>query len=231
VKLSADRLLTLLNGILDFSRIEAGKLSLQMADFDVHRMLKETVESLWPDAAEKALEITCGVAREVPRMVRGDAGRLRQVIANLVGNAIKFTQHGRVTLTVEAEPAQASGRENTVEQNSGDAAEDLPGDFSSRDLALHVTVRDTGIGIPREKQQLIFEAFRQADGSMTRKFGGTGLGLAIASRLVEGMGGRMWVESEVGAGSEFHFTVPLLTVPLGKASTPDVFGNTILNRK
>jgi PAS domain S-box-containing protein len=232
VKLSADGLLTLLNGILDFSRIEAGKLSLQTADFDVHRMLEETVESLRPDAAEKALQITCEVAREVPRMVRGDAGRLRQVVANLVGNAIKFTQHGRVTLTAEAEPAQAPGRENTSEQNSGEAAEDLPGDFSSRGLPLHVTVRDTGIGIPREKQQLIFEAFRQADGSMTRKFGGTGLGLAIASRLVARMGGRIWVESEVGAGSEFHFTVRLLTVPLGKASASDIRPqNTILNRK
>ena len=213
VKLSADRLLTLLNGILDFSRIEAGKLSLQMADFDVHRMLEEILEPLRPDAAEKALEITCGVAREVPRMVRGDAGRLRQVVSNLVSNAIKFTQHGRVTLTVEAEQCGSQRPERTQGKAPGRIAED----FEPRELPLHVTVRDTGIGIPREKQQLIFEAFRQADGSMTRKFGGTGLGLAIASRLVERMGGRIWVESEVGAGSEFHFTVPL-----GKAAAPAV---------
>src|SRR6202158_1805402 len=183
VKSSADRLLHLINDILDFSKIEAGKLDLEETEFKIRDLFSDTLKSLAVRADQKHLELSARVSPSVPSAVIGDPTRLRQLIANLVGNAIKFTDHGNIV--VDAEP----------EDSSNDA------------VHLHIRVSDTGIGIPPEKQQMIFEAFAQADGSTTRRFGGTGLGLTISRRIVEMMGGKMWVESEVGKGSVFHFTV------------------------
>ncbi len=183
VKLSADSLLTVINDILDFSKIEARKLDLDSIEFDLRDSLEETVKTVALRADQKGLELLCEVSAEVPAVVRGDPTRLRQVLVNLVGNAIKFTEQGEIAITVASEGAP----EGSVD--------------------LHFTVSDTGIGIPEEKQKLIFEAFSQADNSTTRKYGGTGLGLTICCRLIEIMGGRIWVESTLGRGSRFHFTV------------------------
>jgi PAS domain S-box-containing protein len=182
VKESADTLLALINDILDFSKIEAGKLALDPIDFDLRSRLEETLLTVALRAHQKGLELACRLAPEVPNALVGDPGRLRQVVLNLVGNAIKFTARGEVVLEVNVESQDEQG------------------------LVLRFTVSDTGIGIPQEKQGMIFEAFTQADSSTTRNFGGTGLGLAISSQLVELMGGRLWVESAPGQGSRFHFT-------------------------
>jgi signal transduction histidine kinase/DNA-binding response OmpR family regulator len=185
VKASADSLLTVINDILDFSKIEAGKLELEALDFNLRDSMVPTIKTLALRADQKGLELTCDIRPEVPWQLVGDPGRLRQIIVNLMGNAIKFTQVGEVGLKVSLES-------RTQDQ-----------------VRLHFVVHDTGIGIPPEKQKLIFEAFSQADGSTARKFGGTGLGLTISKRLVEIMGGRIWVESVVGKGSAFHFTASL----------------------
>jgi PAS domain S-box-containing protein len=182
VKLSADSLLNVINDILDFSKIEAGKIDLESINFDARECIETTLRTLVLRAEEKELELLCDIAPELPAILRGDPTRLRQILFNLVGNAIKFTSEGQVALTVEVE-----------QQEDGDCI-------------LHFTVADTGIGIPKEKQGLIFDAFSQADASTTREFGGTGLGLTITSRLVAMMGGKIWVNSEPGKGSEFHFT-------------------------
>ena len=183
VKLSADTLLALINDILDFSKIEAGKLDLDPIDFSLRDNLDDTLKTLAMRAHQKGLELAAHILPDVPDELVGDPIRLRQVVVNLVGNAIKFTETGEVVVRVELE-----SREND-------------------DIRLHFAVSDTGIGIPANKQGVIFDAFSQADGSTTRKYGGTGLGLAIATQLVQIMGGKIWVESEVGKGSTFHFTV------------------------
>jgi two-component system sensor histidine kinase/response regulator len=182
VKYSAECLLTLLNEVLDFSKIEVGKLSLDPIEFNLRDHLGQAMKTLAARAYETNLELAYFVPQGIPEYVVGDPVRLRQVILNLVGNAIKFTAQGEVVLRVEQESQDAVG------------------------FTLHFSVRDTGIGIPPDKQKLIFEPFSQADGSTTRKYGGTGLGLTIAVRLSEMMGGRIWVESEPGQGSTFHFT-------------------------
>lgn len=185
-KSSADSLLVLLNDILDFSKIEAGKLDLETIDFCLRDALESTVKVMGLQAHQKGLELFCHVLPEVPDALQGDPTRLRQIIVNLLGNAIKFTNTGEVVLRVECE-----------EENANDAV-------------LHFSVTDTGVGVPREKQRTIFQAFTQADGSMTRRYGGTGLGLAISSRLVELIGGKIWLDSEPGEGSVFHFRVRFL---------------------
>ena len=185
VKVSGDSLLTVINDILDFSKIEAGKIDIETIDFDLRELLDSVMKALALRADEKGLELLCEVAAEIPETVRGDSTRLRQVINNLVGNAIKFTESGEVALRVRVE-----GREG-------------------KEAVFQFTVADTGIGIPAEKQALIFDPFSQADTSTTRKYGGTGLGLTISARLVRMMGGKIWVESQVGRGSQFHFTVRL----------------------
>ncbi len=182
VKLSADSLLNLLNDILDFSKIEAGKLEIERIDFPFQQSLGEIVRGLALRAHQKGLELAWRVKPEVPKRLKGDVHRLRQILVNLVGNAVKFTERGEVVVEVEKAGEDASGH------------------------LLHFLVRDTGIGVPEEKQKLIFEAFTQADSSASRKYGGTGLGLAITSRLVKLMGGRIWLESKPGRGSTFHFT-------------------------
>jgi PAS domain S-box-containing protein len=191
VKKSADSLLSVINDILDFSKIEAGKLELDQSPFDLRDSLGDMLNTLALRAHQKGLELACHIAPEVPATVVGDPVRLRQVLINLVGNAIKFTERGEVVVDVQ------------MQKTEGGRQKEKQADHSS---LLHFQVRDTGIGIPADKQALIFEAFAQVDGSTTRKYGGTGLGLAISSRLVERMGGRIWVESVPSQGSTFHFT-------------------------
>jgi len=181
VKASADSLLVLLNDILDFSKIEARKLDLENIEFNVQDDLRDTMKTFALRAGEKGLELTYHIAPEVPAGLVGDPARLQQVMVNLVGNAIKFTTQGEVSVRVE------------VQSQTEDA------------VTLHFVIADTGTGIPAEKQRLIFDPFSQADNSMTRKYGGTGLGLTISARLVEMMGGRIWVECDQ-RGSTFHFT-------------------------
>jgi two-component system, sensor histidine kinase and response regulator len=183
VKLSADSLLHVINEILDFSKIEAGKLELEEEDFDLQDCMESTLKTLALKADEKSLELLCEVVPDVPVVVRGDSARLRQVLTNLIGNAIKFTRHGEV------------GLKALLDSNDGQS------------LVIHFIVSDTGIGISPEKTKLIFDSFSQADTSTTREFGGSGLGLTISRSLVEMMGGKIWVDSQVGQGSQFHFTI------------------------
>ena len=182
LKTSADSLMVLLNDILDLSKIEAGKLRLEPVEFSLSMHLEETMKLMRVRAQQKGLRLTWHIGEGFPAELIGDPTRLRQVLMNLVGNAIKFTEHGEIVVNVNL----GTKREGEVE--------------------LHFTVRDTGIGIPKDKHHLIFEAFTQADASTTRKYGGTGLGLAITTRLVDSMGGKVSLESEPGRGSTFHFT-------------------------
>jgi signal transduction histidine kinase/DNA-binding response OmpR family regulator len=185
VRLSAESLLSIINDILDFSKIEAGKLEIEAIPFDFRESLGETMKSLSVRAHQKGLELIYDVQPDVPEALLGDPGRIRQVLVNLVGNAIKFTESGEVFVEVE---------EESHDDNIS---------------CLHIMVKDTGVGIPPDAQEKIFEAFSQADGSMARKYGGTGLGLTISTRLVTLMGGGIWVESQVAQGSTFHFTLRL----------------------
>ena len=210
VKISGDSLLTVINDILDYSKIDAGRIDLEVVDFNLCDCLELTMKTLALRADEKGLELLCEVGPEVPEIVRGDSSRLRQIIVNLVGNAIKFTQHGEVALKVRSE--------------SGDA----------RSHVLYFEVSDTGIGIAPGNKELIFELFSQADTSTTRKYGGTGLGLTISKRLIELLGGKIWVESELGTGSHFHFTMQVEVadaqqVELGTIAQPEIlFGVKVL---
>jgi len=189
VKNSADSLLTVINDVLDFSKIEAGKLELETVPFGLRDALEETLRTLAARAHAKGLELACRIAPEIPQTLVGDPTRLRQIVVNLVGNAIKFTETGEICVSVEV-------------------AGNIDGSASG-EVDFHFSIADTGIGIPLAKQATIFAPFEQADGSTTRRHGGTGLGLAISSCLVELMGGLIWLESEVGRGSTFHFAVRL----------------------
>jgi signal transduction histidine kinase/ActR/RegA family two-component response regulator len=198
VKVSADSLLGVVNDILDFSKIEAGRLELDSVEFDLAELLREALAPLEAIARKKGLALRQRLAPNVPTRLVGDPGRLRQVLLNLAANAVKFTETGSVEVVAE-EAGVSDGP-------------DMPGGVPSASLRagmcrVHFQIRDTGIGIAFEKQALIFEPFRQADGSTTRRYGGTGLGLSICQRLVSLMGGRIWVESQPGAGSTFHFTI------------------------
>jgi signal transduction histidine kinase/CheY-like chemotaxis protein len=182
VKGSADSLLTVINDILDFSKIEAGKLEIETIAFTLRGSIEPTLKTLALRAHPKGLELNCAFAADVPDSLVGDPNRLRQVLVNLLGNALKFTERGEVNLRVQRD---------SIDQDS---------------TSLHFIVEDTGVGIPIEQQAHIFEAFAQADGSTTRRFGGTGLGLTICRQLVQMMGGRIWVVSTPDQGSAFHFT-------------------------
>jgi signal transduction histidine kinase/ActR/RegA family two-component response regulator len=186
IRNSAEALLHIINDILDFSKVEAGKMHIEQISFDVQRAAEEVIELLGQQAEKKGLELRLRVAREVPRSMHGDPGRVRQVLMNLIGNAIKFTHQGHVSVEIEA--------------LSSERPADPPW--------VRISVADTGIGIPAEKQPLLFEHFTQADTSTTREYGGTGLGLAIGKRLVELMGGQIGVTSELNRGSRFWFTLP-----------------------
>ena len=198
VKASADSLLVVINDILVFSKIEAGKMELESAVFDLRELVEETVRTFGVSASNKQLELVCDIHSDVPQVVAGDAARLRQVLVNLLGNAFKFTDRGEIVVLAEVQR------------------------LHERSVELHFAVRDTGIGIAKEKQGQIFEAFVQADGSSTRRYGGTGLGLTISNRLVAMMGGRIWLDSEPGRGSTFHFTAKLgLALAAGKPSAAE----------
>jgi signal transduction histidine kinase/DNA-binding response OmpR family regulator len=185
VKLSAESLLSVINDILDFSKIEAGKLDMESIPFEMRESLGETMKALSYRAHQKGLELIYEVQPDVPETLVGDPGRIRQIIINLVGNSIKFTERGEISVSVEKESEAPDS------------------------VRLHFAVRDTGVGIPASKQSKIFEAFSQADGSMARVYGGSGLGLTICTRLVGLMNGRIWVESELGKGSTFHLLISL----------------------
>jgi CheY-like chemotaxis protein/nitrogen-specific signal transduction histidine kinase len=185
VKSSGESLLSLLNDILDLSKIESGKLELETIDFSIEDCIEQALQPEIPQGQEKGIDLVWD-AIGIPPIVRGDQVRLRQVLINLVGNALKFTKQGEVTILAEQSAKTESG------------------------MRFHFTITDTGIGIPVEKQRKIFEAFAQADMSTTRRYGGTGLGLSISERLVKLMNGRIWLESEVGTGSKFHFEVTFL---------------------
>jgi signal transduction histidine kinase/DNA-binding response OmpR family regulator len=204
VRLSADGLVSVINDVLDFSKIEADRVELESIDFDLRALMEESLKTLAVRADEKGLELLCELAPDVPEAVHGDPARLRQILLNLVGNAIKFTRRGEVALSV------------ALDEQRGEEFE------------LHFTVSDTGIGIPEKKREVIFSPFAQADSSTTREFGGTGLGLSICARLVALMKGRIWLESEVDRGSTFHFTVrlraaqrPLDSQPTATAEVPE----------
>jgi two-component system sensor histidine kinase/response regulator len=187
VQFSGLALLNVINDILDFSKIEAGKIELEQLDFDLNDCIEDTLKPLSLQVHEKGLEMVCEIAAEVPEWVTGDPGRLRQILNNLVGNALKFTKEGEIGVKVQVDVVEAGAS------------------------TLHFIVSDTGVGIAADKLAVIFDAFGQADTSTTRQYGGTGLGLTIARRMVEMMGGRMWVESAPGEGSRFHFTLRLNT--------------------
>ena len=183
VKTSANSLLGLLNDLLDLAKIESGKIELEKIDFDLRTTLEHAIQTVMTRATEAGLDLVCRLDPEVPTALIGDPSRLRQILVNLLGNAVKFTEKGRVAVEVKTEKEEDSS------------------------LLLHFSVSDTGIGIPPEKLNTIFESFRQADGSISRNYQGTGLGLSISKELVGLMGGDMWVESDLGKGSTFHFTV------------------------
>ncbi len=197
---SAEAMLTIINDILDFSKIESGKLELESHPFELHACVEEALDLLAPKAAEKGLDLACIVDDTIPKILVSDVTRLRQILVNLIGNAVKFTQKGEVV--VEIKPAARGKR-------SPEPGRELDTDFirHPEQWLLHFSVRDTGIGIPVEKQHRLFKSFQQVDASTTRHYGGSGLGLAISKRLTELMGGKIWVESEAGKGSTFHFTI------------------------
>ncbi len=201
VRDSSESLLGVINDILDFSKIEAGKLSLDVREFDLRERLGDAVKSLGFRASSKKLELICHIHPETPKLLVGDANRLRQIIVNLVGNAIKFTDCGEVVLETQL-----------IESDQDE-------------VTLQFTVTDTGVGIPEAKLARIFDAFEQADTTTARRFGGTGLGLSISTRLIDLMGGQIWVESQVGRGSSFHFTARFGVVqPQPESSEADATG-------
>jgi PAS domain S-box-containing protein len=207
IELSATTLLTVINDILDFSKIEAGRVELESNDFNLRDCFEETLKTVAIRADEKGLELLCDIAPDVPQWVNGDAVRLRQIVLNLVGNAIKFTRQGEVGLQVRTETGPDSV------------------------CTLRVTVSDTGIGIPHDRQKIVFDPFTQLDASTTRNYGGTGLGLTISSRLVSLMGGRIWLESEMGQGSQFHFTVQLRPAVLSAPSETTIAADALRNMR
>jgi PAS domain S-box-containing protein len=183
VKQASHSFLHVLNNILDFSKLEVGKVELEETNFNIHEVMKDICDLLYVQAKQKDLGFTVSIGKNVPQELWGDSYKLKQILTNLIGNAIKFTEHGRIETEICVETASADK------------------------LILHCSVKDTGIGIPHDKIDAIFESFRQIDGSMTRRYGGTGLGLAITRRLITLMGGSIWIETEQGKGSVFHFTV------------------------
>jgi signal transduction histidine kinase len=207
VKNSSDALLTLINNILDFSKIEAGQMMLEMAEFDLHKCVRGAARILADRARDKGIVFECTVGSDVPHFVIGDSYRLRQVLINLLSNAVKFTDTGWDKLTVSATPAA----------DADQAA------------MLEFSICDTGLGIPQDRLEQIFQPFSQADGSITRKFGGTGLGLSISGDLIEQMGGMIVVDSVVGAGRTFHFSIRLpeaALIPI--AALPAITGTSVL---
>jgi len=200
IRSSSNSLLTIINDILDFSKIESGKLELESQSFELRECLESAIDLLALNAAEKGLELGCVIEPDAPVLINGDETRLRQIVVNLLGNAIKFTNTGEVVLSVDVARDQV-----------------LP---ESLKTVLHFSIRDTGIGIPQNRLNQLFQSFSQVDSSATRKYGGTGLGLVISKRLSELMGGSMWVESVEGVGSTFHFTIQVQADAMPRAEKP-----------
>ncbi|MBD2093810.1 response regulator [Trichocoleus sp. FACHB-591] len=199
IRSSGDSLLTIINDILDFSKIESGKLELELAPLELRNCVEASLDLLAPKAAEKAIELVCWIEPTTPKWIVGDATRLRQILVNLLGNAVKFTESGEVVVSVQARPLAISSASQTYE--------------------IQFVVKDTGIGIPTDRRDRLFKSFSQVDASTTRQYGGTGLGLSIGKQLSDMMGGRMWVESTVNQGSTFYFTL------IATATTADLVGS------
>src|SRR5437588_3826165 len=221
VRFSSDALLTIINDILDFSKIEAGKLELEQQPFDLRECLESALDLLAARATEKGLDLAYLLDEQVPAAVYGDLTRLRQIVVNLLSNAVKFTEKGEVVLSVEAKEKNDDGRAYLEDHEGG------------RFYELHFAVTDTGIGISEEGMARLFRSFSQVDASTTRRYGGTGLGLAISNRLAEQPGGRLWVESQPGVGTTFHFTIrtqaaPAQWRPYLDTSQPHLAGKRIL---
>jgi signal transduction histidine kinase/CheY-like chemotaxis protein/HPt (histidine-containing phosphotransfer) domain-containing protein len=214
IRTSCDALLSIINDILDFSKIEAGQLTLEKHPFDVQALVESAVDLIAQPAAEKGLELACYVAADIPTQVIGDSTRLRQILLNLLSNAVKFTHDGEIVLAVHGKWLSAS-----------------PGKTGNRDYQLHVVVKDTGIGIPEDRKHLLFHSFSQVDASTTRKYGGTGLGLAVSKRLTELMGGKIWVDSQVGRGSTFSFVIRVQVEPLALDGVGDARVPQLLNKR
>lgn len=209
IRNSGDALLATINDILDFSKIEAGRMGLENQAFDLRNFVEVSMDLIAASAAENGLNLTCRIEKSVPEVIKSDPTRLRQILINLLSNAVKFTEKGQVEVLVTSR----------VLKNSEDEDEGEVTDGKNNRQQLHFIIRDTGIGIPQDRMDKLFQSFSQVDMSTTRKYGGTGLGLAISRRLVEIMGGRIWVESEVDKGSTFHFTIPV-DVPVPSVHLP-----------
>ena len=209
---SAHSLLTVLNNVLEFSKLESGKLQIEVLDFNVQTIVDDVVTLLTPQAQSKGIGLVYVINPFVPKEVRGDSNRLRQVLFNLVVNAIKFTDQGEVVIAVDEDSAATIDKENV--------SPSLSAPHSSAEVLLRFSVRDTGIGISPEQQQGLFQSFSQVDSSIARKYRGTGLGLAISKQLVELMGGQIEVESELGKGSLFWFSTRLFVRTLTPLSQP-----------
>src|SRR6476661_6470480 len=221
---SADALLTIINDILDFSKIESGKLELEHHPFELHTCIEEALDLLGPKAAEKRLDLAYMVDDAIPKILVSDVTRLRQILVNLIGNAVKFTHQGEVL--IEVTPVTRGGDDMAESDTHADAR-------VSEEWLLHFSVRDTGIGIAVDRQNRLFKSFQQVDASTTRHYGGTGLGLAICKRLTELLGGKIWVESDAGKGATFHFTIQALAPsanvpPPWQASQPQLAGKELL---
>jgi PAS domain S-box-containing protein len=220
IRTSSDTLLMIINDVLDFSKIEAGRLELEYQPFDVRECIEESLDLVAPQAAEKHLELACTISEQTPTALVGDVTRLRQVLVNLLSNAVKFTKRGEVVVSVESRaippltslPADQE-REGTAPDGSTLATTTTTEPLSQTRYEVHIAVRDTGIGIPQSGMSRLFQSFSQVDSSVTRKYGGTGLGLVISQALVQAMGGSMYVESEEGCGSTFHFTIVMKATP------------------
>jgi len=209
IRSAGSALLTLINDLLDFSKVESGALELEAQPFALNSCLEEALDLLAPKAAQQGVELASFIADDVPEMIIGDVGRLRQVLVNLLSNAVRFTHQGEVTVSVSLAGAAPDAKPDCAADTAA-PSEAVPTAADASDCEICFAVRDTGIGIPKERFNRLFQSFSQVDASTTRRYGGTGLGLAISKRLVEVMGGRIWVESQVGSGSTFSFTIRAL---------------------
>src|ERR1017187_7902251 len=223
---SADALLTIINEIIDFSKIEYGKIELENHPFELRACIEEAMDLLVPKAAQKNLDLACLVDDAIPKILISDVTRLRQILVNLIGNAVKFTQQGEVL--IEVNPAGPAPRSIPFGHESDPDYLQHPDQW-----LLHFSVRDTGIGIALDRQDRLFKSFQQVDAATTRHFGGTGLGLAISKRLAELLGGKIWVESDAGKGSAFHFTISARAAaasapPAWQAPQPQLAGKRLL---
>jgi PAS domain S-box-containing protein len=226
IRISGEALLTIINDILDFSKIEAGKIELEHQPFSLRECVEQSLDLVAPKAAEKHLDLAYLMDENVPEVIVGDVTRLRQVLVNLLSNAVKFTNQGEVIVSVMIDPSKSSESSEVAATNEGQAEHSLPS-LTSSQVMLHISVKDTGIGIPSNRMDRLFQSFSQIDASTTRQYGGTGLGLAISKRFIEMMGGTLWAESEEQKGSTFHIAIPVErgTFPMPAKTTHSSFNH------